>query len=262
MSSYLRSDRRKARRRLLIATVIVVALFALDILSGGFFRGIARTASMIVWSAGSRIESAVFGSGYFSSRRSLQTENDALKQKIIEFEVETAEIETLKNENAELREVVHLAESTGGITAPIVSSVRSSPYGTFMVGAGTAEGISAGSMVMAGGGRSFVIGRITEAGEHSSLVKEVFAPGVSAEGELRGAVLLFEGQGGGNARAKAPRTLSVAEGDSVTSALFGGRLIGVVGAVSSDSGSAYQSVYVRTPVNLSKLQFVYVVPNR
>ena len=168
--------------------------------------------------------------------------------------------EALESENRELRGIVHIAEDVSGRTAPIISSVRSSPYGTFIVGAGSADGISAGSVVMAGGERGFVIGQIAEVGEHSSLVEEIFAPGASAEGSVGGAELIFEGQGGGNARAEAPRAISIAEGDSVTSAMFGGRLIGVVGAVPADSASAYKSIYVRTPVSLSELQFVYVVP--
>lgn len=230
-----------------------------DVASGGLLRGAARSFSTVVWNATSRIESAIFGSGFFSSRRALSSENDALKKRIADLEAELAGQQLMRDENAELRSLVRLAESVNGIAAPIISSVRSSPYGTFMIGAGSADGISAGSIVMAGGERGFVIGEVAEADEHSSLVKEIFAPGASAEGTLRGAALVFEGQGGGNARAEAPRALSVGEGDPVTSARFSGRLIGIVGAVSSDSSSALRTLYIRTPVNLSELQFVYVV---
>lgn len=259
MSLYRRSDRRHARKRLLIATLIVAVLFLFDAISGGTLRGVARSLSVGVWRATDGIESAIFGSGFFMSRRALTAENDSLKKRIADLEAELAGHRLMKDENAELRSLVRLAESANGITAPIVSSVRSSPYGTFMIGAGTAEGISAGSIVMAGGGRGFVIGEVTEAGKYSSLVREIFAPGASVEGTLAGAALVFEGQGGGNARSEAPRALSLSAGDSVTSAEFGGRLIGIVGAVSSDSSSAVRSVYVRTPVGLSELQFVYVV---
>lgn len=255
MSLYLRNDRRRARKRLLIATVVVAVLFIFDMVSGGALRWLARGVSSSVWGIGS----AALGSGFFSSRRALQAENETLKQELSRLEVEAVGLEALESENRELRGIVHIAEGVSGVTAPIISSVRSSPYGTFIVGAGSADGISAGSVVMAGGQGGFVIGQIAEADEHISLVEEVFAPGASAEGSVGGAELIFEGQGGGNARAEAPRAISIAEGDSVTSAMFGGRLIGVVGAVSSDSASAYKSIYVRTPVSLSELQFVYVL---
>ena len=224
--------------------------------SGGALGGLARGVSSSVWGIGS----AAVGSGFFSSRRALQVENETLKQELSRLEAEAVGFEALESENRELRGIVHIAEDVSGITAPIISSVRSSPYGTFIVGAGSADGISAGSVVMADGQRGFVIGQIAEVGEHSSLVEEIVAPGASAEGSVGGAELIFEGQGGGNARAEAPRAISIAEGDSVTSAMFGGRLIGVVGAVPADSASAYKSIYVRTPVSLSELQFVYVVP--
>lgn len=261
MSLYLRNDRRRARSRLLIATIIVIALFLIDALSGGAVRAIVRTGGTLLWRGSAQIESAIFGSGFFSTRRAMQSENEALRREIAVLESEVAGHEGLLQEIAELRKLVRLAESSAGVTAPIISSTRSSPYGTFLIGAGVADGLTVGNVVLAAGENGFAVGEIADVHQKSALVREVFAPGVTLDGRLRGADLSFEGQGGGNARATAPRALAVAEGDPVTSGLYGGRLIGVVGSVSSDSASAYKSVYVRTPVSVSELQFVYVVPN-
>ncbi|MBI4087972.1 rod shape-determining protein MreC [Candidatus Kaiserbacteria bacterium] len=249
------------RKRFLLATLIIAIFFVFDVATGGALRSVARAGANFLWSAGSVAESAIFGSGYFSSRRALQAENDALERENAELKAEIAGFATLENENIELRELVRLAENVGGITAPIVSSVRASPYGTFMIGAGSAEGVVAGSIALVGGARGIVLGEVKEVYAHSALVQEVFAPGASVESELRGTSLTFEGHGGGNARAEAPRALEVREGDSVTSAQFSGRLIGIVGAVRAGSASAYQSIYIRTPVSRTEIRYVYVVPS-
>jgi cell shape-determining protein MreC len=260
MSLYQRSDQKRARRRLVVATIAIFAIVFADVISGGVVRGAARAAHGLVWSVASNIESLTWGSGFFSSKSALQAENTSLKQRLASLEVGLAGVERVKYENAQLRALVHLAEREPGIAAPIISSLRSSPYGAFMIGAGSAESIAAHSIVIAGGAHDIVVGEVVEVYGKSALVKEVFAPGVSVEGIVEGAEITLEGRGGGNARAQVPRTLGLAEGDMVTSREFGGRVIGVVGAISSETASAFAIVYVRTPVNRSELTFVYVVP--
>ncbi|MDO8599073.1 MAG: rod shape-determining protein MreC [bacterium] len=264
MNSYRQSNVRRGRRSLILATTIVVLLFAVDGLSNGSIRTLVRASGVRVWSASSSVASALGGSGFFSSRRALLEENEVLKQEAARLTLRVAALEALESENAALRTIVRVAEDLPGITASIVSSRVSSPYGTFMVGAGRIDGVAAGDLVVAGGerGRGFVIGRVSEVSDRLSLVTQVFAPNASVEAMIRDVPLLVEGQGGGNARAEAPRALSIAEGDTVISLHFRGMAIGVVGSVSRDTASAYQKVYIGLPVNLTTLQFVYVIsPN-
>ena len=119
-----------------------------------------------------------------------------------------------------------------------------------------------GSLVMtndaAGGG--FVVGRVRDVGKRTALVLELFAPNTSVPVVIRGASAFAEGRGGGNARAEIPRGLEVASGDAVTSRLFGGRAVGIVGSVYSDQSSATSEVYIGLPGGLAALQFVYVIP--
>lgn len=250
----------KARRRLLIATLVVLLALVFDLASGGMVRGAARVAASAVWSAGSAASGAIFGSGFFSSKRGLEAKIEALQQELTAQQALTGRLEVLERENTQLRAMVNFAKQQRGVAAPIVSSSNSSPYGTFLIGAGTLEGVAEGSIVLAGSEKGFVIGSVAEAGEHISLVREVFAPGALVEGLAGGAVLSLEGRGGGNARTEVPSALALSSGEPVTSTAFAGRVIGIVGSVSSDPGSALARVFVRVPVSLSELQFVYVVP--
>ena len=246
---------------MLVATICVVLIFFIDIISGGALRGLVRGGASRLWGAGSGVVSGVLNSGFFSTRRALGQENVLLREQLAQSEARAAGYQALKDENTALQNILHVAQGTRGITAPIISSLSSSPYGTFMVGAGTLDGITLGDLVLAGdslqGG--FAIGRISDAGAHASLVTELFAPNVSTDAIVGGAQVLVTGRGGGNARAEVPRDLSVAPGDTIRSPLVGGRPIGVVGAVNADPASASSQVYIGLPISLSALQFVYVV---
>lgn len=261
MNSYRQNNVRRVRRSLILATVAVLLVFAIDILSHGSIRTFVRASGVRVWGVSSQVTSAIGGSGFFRSRRLLLAENEALMQEVARLTLRVAELGTLESENAALRTVVRLAEGLPGITAPVVSSLLSSPYGTFMVGAGSKDGVAVGDLVVAGekGKRGFVVGHVSEVSERLSLVTQIFAPNASIEAVIRDVPLLVEGQGGGNARAEVPRAISIANGDTVVSPHFRGMAIGVVGRVSRDPASAYQKVYIGLPVNFSALQFVYVI---
>lgn len=254
---------RSGRKRLFFATVFILVVFVLDAFSGGKIRTIVRAGGSSVWKLGISIQESIHGSGFLSSRRALLAENSALSEQIAHFQERAAAYQVLKEENDALRRMLHVVANTrdqnkaSGITAPIVSSFRASPYGTFQVGAGDADAVSPGNLVLSA--ENFVIGRVETVDSRTSLIREIFAPGISSDAILRGVGIIVEGQGGGNARAQMPRQSEVAVGDPVVSATLGARSIGVVGNISENSGSAYKSVNIYLPVNLTALQYVYIV---
>ena len=254
------------RRRLLIATLVVLAVFLVDAISGGMLRGSLRIAASTLWRAGSSMMSSIAGTGLFSSRRALQEENDEQRHELERLREREASYELAINENASLRALVHLAQREAGITAPVISSIVASPYGTFLIGAGAEDGIRGGDLVLAAsesglfGESGIVLGLVSDVRRRSSLVTLVFSPEGAAEGSIGGASLEVEGRGGGNARAEAPRGVAIDVGDIVTSTSFGGRAIGVVGLVESDADRAFQKVYIGLPIGLSEVHYVYVVP--
>lgn len=248
------------RRRLWAITALIVFLYLADVLSGGKIRAQVRVAGAFVSQWGGALERTIFGSWFFSSRASLAAQNRSLLEQLAQYQERAASVAALEEENMLLRQIAHLAESSLGITAPVISSVRSSPYGTFLIGAGSAEGIGRGNAVLTPSG--FIVGTVTDAATHTAIVTEVFAPAASVEGIIRGSAITIEGRGGGNAYARVPRGLEIAVGDAVTVPLYGGRPAGVVGEIASSSASAAQDVYIRIPANLASLQFVYVVSSR
>lgn len=254
MNSFRRND---TKRRLSAATALVAVLFLADVLSGGKIRAEVRAGGAALSAWGASASRALFGNGFFSSRAALSAKNRSLEGELAQYKERTAAYEVLREENARLADIAHLAESSPGTTAPIVSSTRSSPYGTFLIGAGEADGIVRGDIVLTPGG--FVLGTVTDMGRHTAVVSEALAPGASVEGIVGGSSLLFEGKGAGSGRGSAPRGLRVAVGDAVVAPSYGGRALGEVGEVASSTSSGREDVYIRIPVNPAALQFVYVV---
>jgi cell shape-determining protein MreC len=256
-----RSDK-KSVRHLIVATVLVVVICAADVLSGGKLREGVRQAGAGVFTFLTNVKSSVFQSGAFSTRRSLIRKNEALKREIDALKLSVAGTAVLEAELAELRSMVRLAEEAPGITASVVSSLRASPYGTFLIGAGTSNGIGQGDLVTVGSGESnFVLGYVSEPGTRVSLVTEVFAPSAEVSAVAAGAEFLVRGRGD-NGRAEVPASLDIAEGEPVASPAYGGRPLGIVGGIVEESGGASKELFIRFPVNLSEVQFVYVIPRQ
>lgn len=247
---------RSSYMRLGLVTLAVVCLFAFDALSGGGLRGPARSLVASVSAAVDDADTRISGSGLLATRRSLATENRALREEVERLRAQAALSGALKAENERLQALARLSEHADGVSAPVVSSAGSSPYGTFLVGAGAGEGVRAGDLVFSDDG--FAVGRVSDAQNDTSLVTELFAPGATFPVTLAHGTFTVEGQGGGNGRVRAPRWFSVGEGDVATAPSAGGAPVGVIGTVESDPASAYRTVYVRTPANLAALRFVYI----
>lgn len=246
----------RARRRLLVATIVVLLVLLGDVLSGGALRATTRSAVSGMWRLGASVRGAIGGSGMLSTRASLASENAELRASLTSYQLKAAGYDVLRNENDTLRALLGLATTSRGVAAPIISSLRASPYGTFMLGAGSMEGVSAGDLVITEGG--FVIATVQDVGEHSALAGFVLAPRAEIEAHVGGVAALVRGKGGGNAEAELPRAAVIAEGASVTAPKLGNRVVGVVGKIDSDPAKALQTAYVHVPVNMSSLRYVYI----
>ena len=258
MNSYRRND---ARRPLIAVTALVVFLFLADLLSGGVLRHAAHSAAAEVSRTVNAAASAVGASGIFATRASLEAQNRVLSQQLAALQERAAAYSVLAAENDQLRTIANLPSRPAGITAPVVSSVIASPYGTFLIGAGSADGVRSGSIVLAGSTdeSAFVIGTVSDVGAHTSTVQETFAPGATLDTVIAAAAVSIEGSGGGNAHALIPRGVHVVVGDAVMAPGLGARAVGIVGNIASSSASATQDLSIRVPVNIGALQFVYVV---
>lgn len=249
---------RRGTRALLAITITFCAIAVMDLVLGGMFRNTARSMLAPVLSSSHAASAAVFQGDFWRSRSALLREVTSLKMDIQKLRGETAGYDALRQENESLREMAKLAEENEGLTAPVISSFRSSPYGTFLIGAGREDGVVQNGLVLTDGG--FVLGVVSEAAQRSATVQAVFSPTASLEVVVGTVAFTLDGKGGGNARAEVPRESELREGDAVLAPLYANRPVGVIGRIESASSSAYSSIYVVFPMNLNSIRYVYVIP--
>ncbi len=255
--SYHAQSSRRGRRRLIAATVLVVVLVLADIITGGGVRAAARNFAVSVDAGFASVISVLTDNGYFKSHAALAAQNQALTAQLAEYAEKAALYDSLQSANQKLSAMVHLAQTQTGVTAPIDSSFIASPYGTFLVGAGSAQNVAMGDLVLTD--QDVVIGKVTSISAQASTVTLIFAPGASVDVTIDGAPVAASGQGGGEGKAEVPQGITINATDPVLAPGYGSRVVGVVGHVVTDPSSAYADVSIGLPVNLSSLEYVYIV---
>ncbi|MBI2048302.1 MAG: rod shape-determining protein MreC [Parcubacteria group bacterium] len=245
-----------------------VALFALIALFGVLHsidnplrdsvRSAARGMSAVAWIAAHEVGSTLDGVGGFSSRAALATENATLKQEVARLESLSLHNDVLRSENTTLRGMLTLREAhTEGVAAPVLSNPAVSPFGTFIIGSGTEDGVAVGSYVLSA--PRVAIGRVVEVDTRTALVELYSAPAKETEVMIDSIRSTYRGRGDGNGIVVIKRGVPVAEGDA---AQLPGLpyAIGFVGHIQNNPEDPDTTLLVRIPANLPSLSFVYIVP--
>ena len=247
-----------AARIFFVLALLAAGVFALDRFSQGSVRGVLQDTGGLVSAAVVSVADALPSAQGFAAHATLVADIQALEDTLARREEQDARFAALRAENEELRELARLAEDEStGLSAPVLSSFSSSPYGTFVIGAGARHDVRENAVVLTPGG--FVLGRVVAVQDRTSTVEALFAPGKETEATIGNVPFLLQGRGGGNARAETPRDASILEGDVVHIPSFGGRPAGFVFEKESASSSAATTLYIRTPANLDTLRYVYIV---
>ena len=147
---------------LLLGNFLLMAFDAKQVTSGQrIIRVWTQTAADFIQSPVTSITSGV--SGYFASisnLRSAQSENDALKQRVQELEVELKAREDMNAENERLRSLLDLKEKGQYkvLTARIIGRDPSVWFDSSIINRGSLDGVKLNMPVVANGG---IVGRVT-----------------------------------------------------------------------------------------------------
>jgi len=243
----------------MIVSLFAVALVGIDSLFGGPIRNVVRSGASIAWSSAGSASVALEESGLFVSHRTLAEENLALRMKIASLEAQREKNALLSEENTSLRMLTNTALSERAtVSAPILSQTDASVYGTFLLGAGSAQGLIRGAQVRVHD--NILLGLVSDVSESTALVRSLLAPGALVEGHIGSSTILqVSGRGGGNGIAHVPRDVSVNVGDPVYYSDLQS-IIGIVGAIESTPENAEKTIYLRVPINTLGIRFVTILP--
>lgn len=197
---------------------------------------------------------------FFSDKNKIIEENKSLADEIIKNRLDAIDVESIKYENQKLREELKIKLEGNFIAAPITARHPQIPTDSLFLDGGTEEGINSGDLVLAG--ERIIIGKIAKASKNRSIASlSSFARFVSYGYVARTSEPIeIEGDGGGSIKARVPIDFDITLGDEI---MVGGSfnfLAAIVGAIEEDRSSGFKDVLMSLPVDVSKINMVFVYP--
>jgi cell shape-determining protein MreC len=218
--------------------------------------------------AASGARDGVFGLlAYFSSKKTLEAENAALREAVGAAENERAWYQALEDQHAILLEHLDresyastsLFRSDPLLVASVTTRPPQTPFDVIIIDAGSTEGVEMGDWTVA---RGAVLGTVTEVRESVSYVTLLSSPQSTFSvrlGEFDGEAY---GLGGGRYRLQLPKGQAVAVGDPIILPTMGLELVGTVASVETPESDPFQTVYFNVPAALAELQYVDIFKPR
>ena len=237
------------------ASVLAIALFVL------MFRIVApellvRTTAPVFTGSAAMSDAVGDFFGSFHERTKLVGERDAL----------AGEVEALRaRERAlteQLSDLSRLIGERGDILTDIPAAVLMrppvSPYDSYVIDAGTADGVAVGAYASGPGG--VPLGTIESAEKHTARLVLFSASGRVTEGWAGSerTPITLHGEGAGAFVAQVPQGTNLAQGDAVIVPGFGSAPVGVVKTLESDPSSPFTEVSIAPLVNPFSITWVAV----
>ncbi len=278
--------RNKPARNGLSAYVWIIIVFILLSCMAFIFpratRTVFTTLARPLWVAHDGMISDVnFIGNYFVSKNALLNENAALHMQVTALQLTSADYDALTAENQELKSMLGRNEigvstlvTTGSSTAPTISVTPpnatdrilarilakppQSPYDTFVLDAGSADGVLLGRKVFMSD--TLLVGIITDVTPHTALVTLFSADGqkTTAENSRTGASFELDGQGGANFALIVPKDTDILWGDTFVYPALSSEIMASVYYVDTPSGSSFKTIYLRITQNIFSAQWVFV----
>jgi rod shape-determining protein MreC len=263
---YQRSKTRKQRVLQILTVgplVLAVLLFLGTVNMPEGATGVARTLASPFWSLSDTLRGYVSGAwGVVDRRAALVAENEALREELWMLERENYVASSLVRDNEALRELVgRIEEQPSLIAVAIQNDANAVLYDSFSIDRGEEDGVREGMITISPEG--VALGTVAHTEAHSARVSRFTAPGTvhSAVVQATSSVHIeLAGIGAGTLRASVPRDLEIREGDTVVLPQFSSYPIGTVVAIEVTPEDAFQTLFVRSPVNTLELRYGLLDP--
>jgi cell shape-determining protein MreC len=262
MRSRREHNRRSRQYTLYVIGAIVICILFFVVAPPAFLRSTVITIGKPFWFVSSYVGSAFSGTvSLFQSNRRLIDENMRLKGQVAELTAKNKTTIALQASNQTLTDLFRKKTTREQILAGVLQGPPLSPYDTFLIDAGTADGVLLHDPVVAYG--DVAVGTISHAGQHTSEVVMYSSPNVETPAMLLAATssisVTLTGQGGGNFMVKLPRGVMVATDSPIVLPGTETILVASVGYVIEKPTDAFETVLAVSPFTLQGLRFVQVL---
>lgn len=252
MSSYNIGQFKKRRsvpQLVLRTTLILAGVTALFFITR---LVIHRTIKQIPLLSATTVESAL------TSKRALVNKITELQATIASYDAELVRSKLLESENDQLKAELNRLPRPHGTLAHVLTLPNRSFYGTFVIDAGSAEGLSVGQQVFAF--NSIVLGTISSVTDHTATVVLYSEAGRETTGTTTGSdvAITLIGRGGGEYEVRMPRDVHFEVGGLIAHQSADVSVLAQIERIVTDPRDPFQKLYAKTPVNLQALKWVIV----
>lgn len=256
MTYLLKNNSKKKKGRFFIILALLIFLFALVLknptssLVHSFVSPIKKTSDFIF----SPFENAT---AYFKSKKSLQSENEKLRDENKKLEIEILSDAALRKENENLRDQLDLKKENQDLKfAEVLLAPPFSPFDTFVLQ--NNGQIQIGDFVKFKG---ILLGEVSEKRGENFIATLYSTPGQKIPVRIGTDVIAeAEGQGGVSFRIEIPKDIPITEEDLVYSSSFKNEIIGMVETIETSETSSFKTVRFQYPFNFTDFDFVQIIP--
>ena len=192
------------------------------------------------------------------SRRALVAKVNELQGELNAQNAHAVAVTLLESENAALKAELNRDPSSIGILAHVLTVPNRSFYDTFVIDAGSVEGIREGQQVYAFD--VIALGTVASVADHSAVVTLFSAPAKETSGTAVGsdtAVTLI-GRGAGEYEVRMPRDVHFEIGSTIALQSVYPAVLARVEKIMTDPRDPFQKLLAKVPVNLTALKWVIV----
>ena len=194
----------------------------------------------------------------FKNKDELQKENEYLKEKILEAEVEAEASKIVFKENKELKEMLGRGNKNEFILASIILRPNFGGYNTIIIDAGSEQGVEEGMQVSVFG--DALLGRVFEVFSDYSKVKTVAYPEEQTNVFIEGATSAIAiGLGGENMQVELPNDINIKVGNTVNTLGTKSLFLGFVEEIIKEPADPFQKIIFRLPFNIQEIKNVYLI---
>lgn len=264
MMIYLKPSSKRWQKKMLSRGVLIllalIILLVLNVYPPDFLRRPFSNLATPFWQIrdwGGNLLKTI--SAPFADKNKLLEENASLKAELERKNLTLVALEDLVVENQEFKELGGRQLDQAFVLAAILNRPPISPYDTFIIDAGSEDGIIVGDIVLIE--KNSAIGEISSVAKNSSLVSLYSTP----DRETLVAVGLerveapARGRGGGNFGLRLPKGVPVEINDVIILPNINHRLLGLISKIETSPNDPFQTILFSLPVNLNNLRFVMVV---
>lgn len=244
-----------------VAGPFLVTFFLIVIFSLPWTNDILFKVGSPLWSLKNSVTSFFINNiSVLNSKTSLSAENNLLKEQIKSDQINQVLFNLLKTENEELKDILNRKSNSQNILlSAILVKPFLSPYDTFVIDVGEADGVVVLDKVVVDG--NIFIGYISEVYDNASKVILYSSPGEKVKVLIGNNNIEKEaiGLGNGNFKVEMPREDDIKEGDSIVIPSIVANIFGIVERIEFKESDSFRNILFKYPININELKWVEVV---